>query len=154
MSILEHKLAKILSQMEKDGFSVQERRSRRGVIYVLRGKNASVEITVEKKWISLDFVLVDSKISYSINSDVYDITAPEHKEFAAEIETDILDFLSNLKDGKIKIAYRKGRPLLLLLASDGPVLLKDGRFIASATHIRSLETIEKKYNFTPFIFTA
>ena len=141
---LETEIFEIFKHIEKQGITIDKKTSKKCTHYRISASNATIELEIEEKWISFNFELLKSKIFYSINSDLYDITKIEHVVFANEIKADILNFLRNLEDGNIKISYNGKHPLLLVPTNDGPLLLKEGRFLASATLLKSSKAIEKK----------
>lgn len=103
-----------------------------------------VEIEVNRpKWLGLDFKLLNHKVSYAVNSDLYKLDAPENTRFAEEIEQDILSLLEALQEGSIKIATSGKRARVLIPLSNKFVLVKRGMLFSSAKTYKDKTKAEK-----------
>ncbi|WP_244162277.1 hypothetical protein [Amycolatopsis regifaucium] len=55
-----------------------------------------------RRWLGLAFETLDPvtgrRATYDIDTDLYDISQDEQREFAEEIESDIVEFLDNLRN--------------------------------------------------------
>jgi hypothetical protein len=76
--------------------------------------------------------VTDRRATYDIDTDLYDISRDEHREFAEEIERDIIEFLGNLRMGAISRG-NDGSKFVLVFPRDGSyVRVVQGRFMTSA----------------------
>lgn len=92
-----------------------------------------------RRWLGVEFEARDPAtgklVTYDIDTDLYDISQENQREFAAEIERDIIEFLSNLRKGSM-LRGTDGAKLVLVFPLDGSwVRVVRGRFLTSgSTH--------------------
>lgn len=108
-------------------------------VYIIRAKAYEVEVIVDPvKWLGLEFVLYSSDgktLSYDIDTDQYNIGDPDEREFADDIESQIINFLEHLMNHTILIGS-KGRKLMMIIPEDdGYTLISRGRFLTSGSRI-------------------
>jgi len=94
------------------------------------------------RWIGLEFDVRDPvtgrRASYGIDTDLYDIGQEQHRDFANSIERDIVDFLDNLRNGKV-LRGNDGSRFVLVIPRDGAyVRVVRGRFVTTSTAPRGL----------------
>lgn len=87
-----------------------------------------------RRWLGLEFearVPATGKlVTYDIDTDLYDITQERQREFAEEIERDIIEFLDNLRKGSML----RGADGALVFPLDGSwIRVVRGRFLTSAS---------------------
>jgi hypothetical protein len=140
-----------INTIKGSDIEVQETKTKKGKVYTFGNDRYRVKVTIGEKWLGLDFVLTGSKLWYPINTDLYDITQEKYKKFAKEVESNIVSFLDNLKNGKFKIAYQNSRPMLLIPVKDEYILLKQGRFLSSKSIFKTLQEVQSKGDFAPFV---
>jgi hypothetical protein len=77
------------------------------------------------------------RATYDIDTDLYDISRDDQREFADEIERDIIEFLGNLRTGTL-LRGNDGPKFVLVFPLNGSyVRVVQGRFMTSAsTHDR------------------
>jgi hypothetical protein len=141
-----------INEIKALGKEVLLSKTTKGDIYSFGDDRYKVEITFEPKWIGLNFGLKGSRIFLSINTDLYDITQSNYQQFSSEIQDDIVDFLHNLKNNKIKLAYRNKKPLMLVPQKKGYLLLKQGMLFSSSSIVKDLQKIEASADFQTFNF--
>ncbi|MFB9927632.1 hypothetical protein ACFFRC_23210 [Amycolatopsis halotolerans] len=92
-----------------------------------------------RRWLGVEFEARDpasgKRVTYDIDTDLYDISQESHREFAEEIERDIIEFLGNLRTGSM-LRGTDGTKLVLVFPLDGSwVRVVRGRFWTSgSTH--------------------
>ncbi|MBB1154421.1 MULTISPECIES: hypothetical protein [Amycolatopsis] len=87
-----------------------------------------------RRWLGVEFEARDPAtgklVTYDIDTDLYDISHDKYREFAAEIERDIIEFLGNLRTG----AMLRGTDGALVFPLDGSwIRVVRGRFLTSAS---------------------
>ncbi|MGF7229202.1 MAG: hypothetical protein ACQR33_04420 [Candidatus Saccharibacteria bacterium] len=143
----------LLDHIKAEGMVVDHRVVKQASVYSFGDSRYTVEVTIEfPKWLGLNFILHDSKIEYSIDTDVYNLADPANQTFVEEIEAEIVEFLHNLTDNRIKITHRKNRASLLIPRKAGDILIKQGRFMVSQTTLKSSADIVDKDSFSTFTF--
>jgi hypothetical protein len=91
-------------------------------------------------WLGLEFKAHDPvtgrRATYDIDTDLYDISQEQQREFAEEIERDIIEFLENLRRGAV-LRGNDGKKFVLVFPLDGAyVRVVQGRFLTKAsTHV-------------------
>ncbi|GAA1033782.1 hypothetical protein ABT279_18880 [Amycolatopsis sp. NPDC000673] len=92
-----------------------------------------------QRWLGMEFEARDpasgKRVTYDIDTDLYDISQERHREFAGDIERDIIEFLGNLRKGSM-LRGTDGTKLVLVFPLDGSwVRVVRGRFLTSgSTH--------------------
>ncbi len=106
----------------------------------LSGSTWQATVTVEpRRWLGLEFEARDpvtgKRATYDIDTDLYDISQDDQREFAEEIESDIIEFLDNLKKG-VMLRGNDGTKFVLVFPLSGSyVRVVQGRFLTSgSTH--------------------
>ena len=95
-------------------------------------------------WLGLEFEARDPvtgrRATYDIDTDLYDISQEQQREFAEEIERDIIEFLGNLRKGAV-LRGNDGTKFVLVFPLDGAyVRVVQGRFMTSASTHADLAT--------------
>ena len=104
----------------------------------LGGSAWQATVVVEpRRWLGLAFEARDpvtgKRATYDIDTDLYDISKGEQREFADEIERDIIEFLDNLRKGVV-LRGNDGSKFVLVFPLDGSyVRVVQGRFMTSAS---------------------
>ncbi|MFD5247517.1 hypothetical protein ACFWIW_23455 [Amycolatopsis sp. NPDC058340] len=89
------------------------------------------------RWLRLAFEALDpmtgKRATYDIDTDLYNLAHDEQREFAEEIERDIIEFLDNLNKGAI-VRGNDGSKFVLVFPLDGAyVRVVQGRFAGSSS---------------------
>lgn len=109
-----------------------------GSSWQLSGSTWRAEVTVgPPRWLGLAFEAVDPatgrRIDYDIDTDLYDVSRDEQREFAEEVESDIIEFLDNLGAGRV-LRGRDGADSVLVFPSGGSfVRVARGRFLTRSS---------------------
>ncbi|GLY42611.1 hypothetical protein Amsp01_086340 [Amycolatopsis sp. NBRC 101858] len=108
-----------------------------GSKWQLGGVTWRATVLVERRWLGLQFEawepVTGRRATYDIDTDLYDISRDAHREFAEEIERDIIEFLGNLKKGLVGRGT-DGAKFVLVFPLDGSfVRVVQGRFATSAS---------------------
>ena len=104
----------------------------------LSGTTWQATVVVEpQRWLGLEFEARDPvtgrRTTYDIDTDLYDISQDKQREFAEEIERDIIEFLDNLRKGVV-LRGNDGSKFVLVFPLNGSyVRVVQGRFITSAS---------------------
>ena len=104
----------------------------------LAGSTWQATVVVEpQRWLGLTFEARDPiggrRATYDIDTDLYDIAQDAQREFADEIERDIIEFLDNLRKGLV-LRGNDGAKFVLVLPLDGSyVRVVQRRFLTSAS---------------------
>ncbi|WP_409185866.1 hypothetical protein F9C11_17125 [Amycolatopsis sp. VS8301801F10] len=92
-----------------------------------------------RRWLGMEFEAWDpatgKRTTYAIDTDLYDISQAKYRDFAEEIERDVIEFLGNLRKGAM-VRGTDGTKLVLVFPLDGSwVRVVQGRFLTStSTH--------------------
>lgn len=136
------------------GWTVATEETGTGSSWHLGGSTWNATVTVEPaRWIGLEFELRDpstgKRVSYDIDTDLYDIGQDEQREFADEIESDIIEFLDNLRCGEV-LRGSDGSKLVLVLPRGGSyVRVTSGRFITSTSTHSEMPTTRGHTDYVP-----
>ncbi|VVJ18120.1 Uncharacterised protein [Amycolatopsis camponoti] len=109
-----------------------------GSTWRLGGRTWQATVVVEpRRWLGLEFEARDPvggrRATYAIDTDLYDISRDEQREFADEIEHDIIEFLDNLRKGAV-LRGNDGPEFVLVFPLDGAyVRVVRGRFMTRAS---------------------
>ncbi|SFO51047.1 hypothetical protein [Amycolatopsis rubida] len=100
----------------------------------LSGLTWQATVIVDRRWLGVEFEARDPAtgklVTYDIDTDLYDISQEGQREFAAEIERDIIEFLGNLRKGSML----RGTGGVLVFPLDGSwIRVVRGRFLTSAS---------------------
>ncbi|GHG14287.1 hypothetical protein GCM10017567_35010 [Amycolatopsis bullii] len=104
----------------------------------LSGSTWQATVTVEpQRWLGLEFEARDpvtgKRTTYDLDTDLYDISKDEQREFAEEIERDIIEFLDNLRKG-VMLRGNDGSKFILVFPLNGSyVRVVQGRLTTSAS---------------------
>jgi hypothetical protein len=104
----------------------------------LGGSTWQATVVVEpRRWLGLAFEargrVPGRRATYDIDTDLYDISQDKQREFAEEIERDIIEFLDNLRKGVV-LRGNDGSKLVLVFPLNGSfVRVVQGRFMSSAS---------------------
>ena len=110
----------------------------------LAGSTWQATVVVEPRWLGLEFEARDpvtgKRVTYDIDTDLYDISRDDQRAFADEIERDIIEFLGNLR-GEVLLRGTDGAKLVLVFPLGGSyVRVVRGRFWTSASTHDGLST--------------
>ncbi|MFE5507848.1 hypothetical protein ACFQ73_35110 [Amycolatopsis japonica] len=104
----------------------------------LGGSDWRAVVDVEpRRWLGLAFEALDpvtgKSATYDIDTDLYDLTRDDQREFAQEIERDIIEFLDNLRKGAV-LRGNAGSKFVVVFPLDGVYIrVVQGRFMGSAS---------------------
>jgi hypothetical protein len=109
----------------------------------LSGSTWHATVTVEpQRWLGLEFEArhpaTGRRTTYDIDTDLYDIAQDEHREFAAEIEHDIIELLADLREGAVLRRTDGPKFVLVFPLGGSSVRVVQGRFVTSASTHPSL----------------
>lgn len=132
--------------------SVEHRRTGNADIYLLTGKRCRIEITIDAtRWLGLSFALHDingnAAIHHDIDTDLYNISQPKYREFAVDIESEIVQFLDSLVSGKIRVGEVSGALTMIFPCGDAYFRIKRGRIFASGRYFDDLSAAESTGRF-------
>lgn len=104
----------------------------------LGGSTWQVTVVVEpQRWLGLAFEARDAvtgrRATYDIDTDLYDISQDKQREFAEEIERDIIEFLDNLRKGVVLRGNDRSKFVLVFPLNGSYVRVVQGRFMSSAS---------------------
>lgn len=99
----------------------------------LRGTAWSVDIVIEPlRGLGLEFELRDLEtgrhVGYDIDTDLYDITRGEQREFVEGIERDIIEFVENLRRHTVLRGKEKSNVVIVFPLGGEYIRLVGGRF--------------------------
>ncbi|MFJ1765730.1 hypothetical protein ACIOD2_35760 [Amycolatopsis sp. NPDC088138] len=120
----------------------------------LSGSTWQAVVTVEpERWLGLEFEARDpvtgKRAGYDIDTDLYDIARDEQREFAEEIERDIIEFLDNLTSGVV-LRGNDGSKFVLVFSLNGShVRVVQGRFLTSASTHTDLAAARRGGDYVP-----
>ncbi|MDT7723844.1 MAG: hypothetical protein QOI21_420 [Actinomycetota bacterium] len=120
----------------------------------LSGSTWQATVVVEpRRWLGLVFEALDPvtgrRATYDIDTDLYDISQDKHREFAEEIERDIIEFLDNLRKGVV-LRGNDGSKFVLVFPLNGSyVRVVQGRLMASASTHASLTAARTGGDYVP-----
>ncbi|RSN19630.1 hypothetical protein DMC63_14375 [Streptomyces sp. WAC 05977] len=97
---------------------------------------AAVDV-VPRRRLALAFEALDPVTSrlatYDIDTDLYDLTRDDQRDFAEQIERDIIEFLGNLGKGAV-LRGNRGSKFVLVFPMDGAYIrVVQGRFAGGAS---------------------
>lgn len=136
------KLVKSIDALKDRGVFVKHITEKDSDVYMIKGQNYQAEVIINpKKWIGMNFNVSEGgegkNLTYSLDTDLYNISDLQHREFAKEIENDIASFLKLLGEKRIMKGTVNGRPSLVVPEKDGYSLIKAGRLFTSKKYIKS-----------------
>ncbi|WP_410644707.1 hypothetical protein [Amycolatopsis sp. lyj-346] len=120
----------------------------------LSGSTWQATVTVQpQRWLGLEFEARDpvtgKRATYDIDTDLYDISRDDQREFAEEIERDIIEFLDDLRRGVV-LRGNDGTKFVLIFPLDGSyVRVVQGRVMTSASTHVDLEAARKGGDYLP-----
>lgn len=122
----------------------------------LNGLTWKAEVIVEmSRGLSLTFEATDPDtdrtVNFEIDTDLYDISQPRHRAFAEEIERDIIEFIGNLTEGKIRRAQSPSGLVLVSPLAGAYVRVAKGRFLISSSIHRQENDALGAGNYVPVI---
>ena len=109
-----------------------------GSKWQLEGSTWQAAVVIEpRRWLGLAFEARDPAAgkcaTYDIDTDLYDISQDDQREFAEEIERDIIEFLDNLRT-RVVLRGNDGSKFVLVFPLNGSyVRVVQGRFMTSAS---------------------
>jgi hypothetical protein len=120
----------------------------------LGGSTWQATVVVEpRRWLGLAFEardrVSDRRATYDIDTDLYDISQDKQREFAEEIERDIIEFLDNLRKGLV-LRGNDGSKFVLVFPLNGSyVRVVQGRFMSSASTHADLTAARTDSDYAP-----
>ncbi|GHG10440.1 MULTISPECIES: hypothetical protein [Amycolatopsis] len=120
----------------------------------LNGSTWQAVVTVEpQRWLGLEFEARDPVTgkcaTYDIDTDLYDLSRDDQREFAEEIERDIIEFLDDLRKGVV-LRGNDGTKFVLVFPLNGShVRVVQGRATTSASTHADLAKARKGGDFVP-----
>ncbi|WP_410616663.1 hypothetical protein [Amycolatopsis sp. lyj-109] len=104
-------------------------------------------------WLGVEFEARDPvtgrRTTYDIDTDLYDISQESQREFAGEIERDIIEFLQNLRRGAV-LRGNDGAKFVLVFPLDGAyVRVVQGRFLTKASTHADLQAAQNGGDYVP-----
>jgi hypothetical protein len=88
-------IVKKVLEIQKRGFPVNTSRNKNDDIYEIEGRNSALKAKINpERWLGVEVIFKDQSkktISYSIDTDVYNISQRSQKEFAHKIGQDIVN---------------------------------------------------------------
>jgi len=122
------------------------------IVYELKGSRCHIEIVVnQKRWLGMKFVLLDENgrpsLSYDIDTDLYDLKQPGNRDFALDIEDEIVEFLQTLRAGKIRVGELDGRPAMIVPKGTEFCLIKKGRVLTGTSFHKDVGSLVSKGRF-------
>lgn len=128
-------ILRVLNAIKNEGVNVEHLKQGARDVYSFGTDRYKAVLTVEpEKWFGIEFQLRHSRISYSINTDLYNLKDSRNIEFLREIEQDIVTLLRALMQGRIRVMYGK-HPQVLIPSMDSYVHLKQGRFFMTKSSL-------------------
>lgn len=92
-----------------------------------------------RRWIGLEFEVQEARtrriVHYAIDTDLYDISQDTQQAFAEAIESDIVEFLSNLKRKAVLMRSEGSTLTVIFPQGSSYVSLSGGRFSTTATRL-------------------
>ncbi|WP_255632610.1 hypothetical protein [Amycolatopsis sp. TNS106] len=93
--------------------------------------------------------MTGTRATYDIDTDLYDLSQEKHREFAGEIENDIIEFLDNLRKRAV-LRGNDGAKFVLVFPLDGSyVRVVQGRFIGGASTYPDLAAAKAGGDYVP-----
>lgn len=93
------------------------------------------------RWIGIEFVFSGPQdgatINYCIDTDLYDLSHAANRQFAADVEDEILELIAALRDSRVLHGYRNGRYTIAIPRSDSITIIARNAFgicTSSQTH--------------------
>ncbi|MET8994328.1 hypothetical protein [Amycolatopsis sp. NPDC004169] len=120
----------------------------------LSGSTWQAVVTVEpRRWLGLEFEARDpvtgKRATYDIDTDLYDLSRDDQREFAEEIERDIVEFLDGLRRGAV-LRGNDGTKFVLVFPLDGSyVRVVQGRGMTRASAHADLAAARKGGDYVP-----
>ena len=128
----------------------EEKRDGYHRIYI-KGDKLKVEITISPNdWLGFELQVESNGIyiTYSSDTDLYDINHPEYSSLVKAVEDEIVRFLDALRDNEAKLGVIKRKTVLLFPASDGFTVITKGRFITKIQKLKNVDQLLSRGNFT------
>lgn len=102
------------------------------------GSTWEATVTVDpKRWFVLEFEARDPVTNraakYDIDTDLYDISRPQHNDFANAIVNEIIEFLCNLKNGDMLRGHDSSKMVIVFPLDGFYVRVVRGRFVTTTT---------------------
>lgn len=104
----------------------------------LSGSGWQAVVDVEpRRWLGLAFEALDpvtgKRATYDIDTDLYDLTRDDQRDFAEEIERAIIEFLDNLRNGAVLRGNDRSKFVLVFPLDGAYIRVVQGRFAGSAS---------------------
>ncbi|MFG1642923.1 hypothetical protein ACGFMK_21750 [Amycolatopsis sp. NPDC049252] len=120
----------------------------------LSGSTWEAVVTVEpRRWLGLEFEARDpvtgKRAGYDIDTDLYDIARDDQREFAEEIEHDIVEFLDNLRRGVVLRGNDGAKFVLVFPLNGSHVRVVQGRFLTRASTHADLAAARRGGDYVP-----
>jgi hypothetical protein len=106
-----------------------------------------------RRWLGMAFETWDPRtgrrVTYDIDTDLYDISRDEQREFAEEIERDILEFLDNLRKGLLLRGHDRSKFVLVFPLDGSWVRVVQGRFMTRVSTHSGLAAAQAAGDYLP-----
>lgn len=152
--MLGDKIKESISLLDRDGIKFQNRSIGERTESVYGSERYDLKIYIDPKTIlQLNFSLKDStgrtRLSYDIDTDLYDLRSPDNQRFAHDIEDAIAHFLSSLREQKIMVEDKQGRMAMIFPEGQGYRLITRGRFFTKSQTVKNKEKVLAGGSFKP-----
>lgn len=131
------RIADAVDVLRGSGVTVETSTRAGATIYAVKRPAYQVRIVVDStRFLGLSFHLLgcDGSIAvgYEVDTDLYNISLPQHRWLATEVETDIVVLLAALMQGKVLVDTGSPRASMVVPTGDGLVLLQRRRFLTTS----------------------
>ncbi|WP_328617089.1 hypothetical protein OHS18_12570 [Amycolatopsis sp. NBC_00355] len=125
-----------------------------GSKWQLGGATWQATVVVERqRWLGLEFEArdpaTDRRATYDIDTDSYDIGQDKQREFAEEIERDIVELLDNLRKGAVLRGTDGSKFVVVFPLNGSYVRVTHGRFVSSASTYSDLGAAQTGGGYVP-----
>ena len=153
MVTLGDRIVTAVGSLRQRGLAVTERSHKGDTIYTLTTPKYQIVVTVNpSRWVGLHFTLGlhdRPELSYDIDTQLYDLASPRFETLARRVEDDVVDFLSALVNGAVKVGKVGRRPALLVTTGNRTIIVTKARSASSNKIRRASAGTEAKGGFTP-----
>lgn len=120
----------------------------------LGGSTWQATVVVQpRRWLGLEFEardpVSDRRTTYDIDTDLYDIAQDRQREFADEIERDIVEFLDNLRKGLVLRGDHRSKLVLVFPLNGSYVRVVQGRVMTGASTHADLASARTGGDYVP-----
>ncbi|MBM0278074.1 hypothetical protein [Micromonospora tarensis] len=132
------RIADAVDVLRGSGVTVETSTQAGATIYAVKRPAYQVEIVVDSaRFLGLSFHLLGCDgsivVGYGVDTDLYNISLPQHRWFATDVETDIVLLLEALMQGKVLVDTGSPRASMVVPTGDGLMLVQRRRFLTTST---------------------